>query len=214
MLIPSLSGSRCLTDVQPFLPERELTGSFRHRSAESYDSGAAMSDPTFCFEEILMKRILAAALAVTLMTGSVLVEARDHDGRDSRSRHDERTTKGKHARHAGSHHERRERYAHNRHHHDHHWEGRDYRGAHAVIHQRRFHAGHYYRPVGYRHYAWHRGAHLPAAYYAPRYVVYDYDAYHLHRPPHGHHWVRVDGDVLLTAIATGVVVAVVSDLFY
>jgi Ni/Co efflux regulator RcnB len=36
----------------------------------------------------------------------------------------------------------------------------------------------------------------------------------LHRPPHGHHWVRVDGDVVLAAIATGVIVAVVSDLFY
>jgi Ni/Co efflux regulator RcnB len=78
----------------------------------------------------------------------------------------------------------------------------------------RFHAGHYYRPAGYRHYAWHRGAHLPRSYYAPRYVVHDYHSYHLHRPPHGHHWVRVDRDVVLTAIATGAVIAVVSDLFY
>jgi Ni/Co efflux regulator RcnB len=55
---------------------------------------------------------------------------------------------------------------------------------------------------------------LPRAYYASRYVVHDYNAYHLHRPPHGHHWVRVDRDVVLTAIATGAVVAVVSNLFY
>jgi Ni/Co efflux regulator RcnB len=74
--------------------------------------------------------------------------------------------------------------------------------------------GHYYRPVGYRTYAWHRGARLPAAYYAPRYVVHDYRAYDLYRPPHGHHWVRVDGDVVLAAITTGLVVAVVNDWFY
>jgi Ni/Co efflux regulator RcnB len=164
-----------------------------------------------------MKRILAAALAVTLMTGSVMAEARDHDGRDRHSRHDERGWKGKHDRHASNHHDRRERYADNRRDHDRdrHWERRDYRRAYVVAHHpARFRAGNYYRPSGYRHYAWHRGAHLPSSYYAPRYVVHDYHAYHLHRPPHGHHWVRVDNDVLLTAIATGVVVAVVNDLFY
>jgi Ni/Co efflux regulator RcnB len=36
----------------------------------------------------------------------------------------------------------------------------------------------------------------------------------LYRPPHGHQWVRVDHDVVLAAIATGAVVAVVNDLFY
>ena len=168
-----------------------------------------------------MKRIFAAALAVTLMTGSVLAEARDHD-RDRYSRH-ERSHRD-HDRHAVKHHRDHrayERRSNDRHwddhrrdsHRDDRWERREYRSA-AAHHYVRFHAGHYHRPAGYRHYAWHRGAHLPRAYYAPRYVVHDYHAYRLHRPPYGHHWVRVDRDVVLTAIATGAVIAVVSDLFY
>jgi len=80
--------------------------------------------------------------------------------------------------------------------------------------QQRYHIGSYYRPHGYYHYAWHRGDRLPRAYYAPRYVVYDYGRYGLYRPPHGHHWVRVDGDVVLAAIATGVVMQVVNQIFW
>ena len=59
-----------------------------------------------------------------------------------------------------------------------------------------------------------RGARLPAAYYAPRYVVHNYGDYHLHRPPHGYHWVRVDNDVILAAITTGIVLQVVNGIFY
>jgi Ni/Co efflux regulator RcnB len=45
-------------------------------------------------------------------------------------------------------------------------------------------------------------------------VVYDYGRYGLYAPPRGCHWVRVGNDVLLTAVTTGVVVNIVSDLFY
>jgi Ni/Co efflux regulator RcnB len=148
-----------------------------------------------------MRRILAAALAVTLLTGSVVAEARDHD-RDSR--HDVRGHRD-HDRHA--HHRDSDRRV------VRHVE-RDVHRHVDVSRHARFHAGHYYRPVGYRAYAWHRGARLPAAYYAPRYVIHDYRAYHLYAPPRGHHWVRVDNDVVLAAITTGVVVAVVNNLFY
>jgi Ni/Co efflux regulator RcnB len=138
-----------------------------------------------------MKRILAAALTVTLMAGPMIAEARDHDrGRHSRhdDRHEQRVVKHKVHRHAP---------------------------APVVVHRHvRYHAGHYHRPAGYRVHAWHRGAHLPAAYYAPRYVVHDYRAYNLYAPPRGHHWVRVDNDVVLAAVATGLVVAVVNNLFY
>jgi Ni/Co efflux regulator RcnB len=161
-----------------------------------------------------MRRILAAALTVTLMTGSVLAEARDHD---RHSRHDERGWHRDHDRHARGH--RHDRYVSHR---DRGWDRRHVdrhvdRHVHRHVHVHRhgrFRAGHYYRPAGYRAYAWHRGARLPAAYCAPRYIVHDYRAYDLYRPPHGHHWVRVDGDVVLAAIATGAVVAVVNDLFY
>jgi Ni/Co efflux regulator RcnB len=78
----------------------------------------------------------------------------------------------------------------------------------------RYHAGSYYRPYQYRAYAWHRGDRMPAYYYGPRYIVHDYDAYRLYSPPRGAYWVRVDNDVVLTAVATGVVLAVVNDIFY
>lgn len=81
-------------------------------------------------------------------------------------------------------------------------------------HSKRFYGGAYYRPHGYRHYSWHRGDYLPRAYYAPRYVVRDYGSYRLYAPPRGHHWVRVGDDVVLAAIASGLVVGVVGNLFY
>jgi Ni/Co efflux regulator RcnB len=55
---------------------------------------------------------------------------------------------------------------------------------------------------------------LPAAYYSSRYVVRDYHVYRLSPPPRGYHWVRVNNDVLLAAVASGVVVSVVNGLFY
>jgi hypothetical protein len=55
---------------------------------------------------------------------------------------------------------------------------------------------------------------LPRAYYAPTYVVGDYYECGLRHPPYGYHWVRVDHDVLLTAIATGIVLDVVYNQFW
>jgi Ni/Co efflux regulator RcnB len=57
---------------------------------------------------------------------------------------------------------------------------------------------------------WRRGEHLG---YAPRVWIPDYAVYHLRPPPPGCEWVRVGDDVLLTAIATGVVVDVVYHIF-
>jgi Ni/Co efflux regulator RcnB len=58
-----------------------------------------------------------------------------------------------------------------------------------------------------RHEGWyHRGGYLPVE-YRTRYVVYDWRRDHLREPPRGYHWVRSDnGDFLLVAIATGVIV--------
>ncbi|HEY4369867.1 MAG TPA: RcnB family protein [Steroidobacteraceae bacterium] len=78
----------------------------------------------------------------------------------------------------------------------------------------RYRADRYFPPYGYRSYAWRRGDRLPVAYYAPRYIVRDYRAYHLGVPPLGYYWVRVNNDVLLTAITTGVVLQVVNDVFW
>jgi Ni/Co efflux regulator RcnB len=91
---------------------------------------------------------------------------------------------------------------------DHRWDRYD-RHSHG-----RYHVVRYVRPAGYREYRWYQGAHLPRAYYAPRYVVRDYSAYRLRPPPRGYHWVRVDNDVVLAAITTGLVMQVVNGIFY
>lgn len=77
----------------------------------------------------------------------------------------------------------------------------------------RHRAGRYYAPRGYEHRRWHHGDYVPVSYRSHRYVVDDYRAYRLYAPPHGHSWVRVDNDVVLTAVATGVIAAVVYGIF-
>mgnify|MGYP005751339645 CR=1 FL=1 len=71
----------------------------------------------------------------------------------------------------------------------------------------------YAYPPGYRAYRWRVGHTLPPAYYGRPYYV-DYRHYHLPPPPYGHRWVRVDKDVVLVAIATGLVLDVLYDLYY
>jgi Ni/Co efflux regulator RcnB len=71
----------------------------------------------------------------------------------------------------------------------------------------------YRRPEGYYEHHWVRGERLPRGYYERSYVIDDYRAYRLRRPPRGYHWVRVDGDAVLAAVATGIVVESVFDLF-
>jgi Ni/Co efflux regulator RcnB len=56
---------------------------------------------------------------------------------------------------------------------------------------------------------WHRGDRLPDDYRDRQYVVDDYRGYGLHQPPRGYHWVGVNGDYVLAAIATGVIAQIV-----
>ena len=46
------------------------------------------------------------------------------------------------------------------------------------------------------------------------YVVRDYRNVRLYAPPRGCHWLRVNNDVVLAAIATGVVLDVLYNRFY
>jgi Ni/Co efflux regulator RcnB len=78
----------------------------------------------------------------------------------------------------------------------------------------RWHWGTYYRPHGYAPRYWRRGDRLPVAYYGPRYVIGNYYDCGLRAPPYGYHWVRVDHDVVLAAIATGVVLDVIYNQFW
>jgi Ni/Co efflux regulator RcnB len=58
----------------------------------------------------------------------------------------------------------------------------------------------------------HRGEKLSPAYRSAAYRV-DYRRYNLAPPPRGYEYVRVNNDVVLTAVATGVITAVLMDLF-
>jgi Ni/Co efflux regulator RcnB len=94
------------------------------------------------------------------------------------------------------------RYSYSPPHHSHRWENG------------RWHWGSYYRPYGYAQRYWRRGDRLPVAYYGPRYVIGNYYDCGLRAPPYGYHWVRIDHDVVLAAIATGVVLDVIYNQFW
>ena len=81
------------------------------------------------------------------------------------------------------------------------------------MHRGRAWYGAYYRPHRYYSHRWIRGERLPAAYYARPYVVEDYDGWGLRVPPRGYRWVRVDGDAVLAAVATGLVLDTVFHVF-
>jgi Ni/Co efflux regulator RcnB len=53
------------------------------------------------------------------------------------------------------------------------------------------------------HHGWKHGDHLPQNYWHAQEI--DWNHYHLRRPPHGYHWVRVDDDFVLVAVATGII---------
>lgn len=67
-------------------------------------------------------------------------------------------------------------------------------------------------PRGYHQQNWQRGQRLPVEY--RKVVVRDYRSAHLNAPPRGYEYVRVGNDVVLTAIATGVISAVIANAFF
>jgi Ni/Co efflux regulator RcnB len=70
----------------------------------------------------------------------------------------------------------------------------------------------YQPPRGYQARQWHRGDKLPSSYRSKAYVV-DYRHYGLGAPPRGYQYVRVNNDVVLAAVATGVISSVIFQLF-
>jgi len=78
--------------------------------------------------------------------------------------------------------------------------------------ERRYKAARYQAPRGYQAHQWRHGEKLPPAYRGRAYQV-DYRAYRLAPPPRGYQYVRVGNDVVLTAIATGVIASVIQQLF-
>ena len=87
------------------------------------------------------------------------------------------------------------------HHNDRHAYGHDDYGSHDDYGRR--YGGGGYRPVAYN--GWRPGGYVPHGDWDRGYRV-DYYHYHLRRPPYGYEWRRVDGDFVLGAIATGLIV--------
>lgn len=79
--------------------------------------------------------------------------------------------------------------------------------------QRRYSAPRYYAPRGYQYRTWSYGQSMPYAYRADRYVIRDYDRYGLYAPPRGYQYYRSGNDVVLAAVAGGLVTAVIAGLF-
>ena len=52
---------------------------------------------------------------------------------------------------------------------------------------------------------WRKGGRVPAQYRGAEYRINDWRSHRLPEPPRGHRWVRVNGDYVLVAIATGVI---------
>jgi Ni/Co efflux regulator RcnB len=60
------------------------------------------------------------------------------------------------------------------------------------------------------HSDWHRGGVAPPMYRSDRYWVTDWHSRHLRPPPPDHRWLWVNGDYVLVAITTGVIVQIMS----
>ncbi len=138
---------------------------------------------------------LSAVLGAMLMMASGSVLAQDnghgHDRGNDRSRQDD----GDHGRGRDDHGGRYVRYDNDDD------QGNGHGRGHAYGHYKNWH------DRG-RHEGWYkRGGYLPVEYRSARYVVTDWRRDRLREPPRGYRWVRSDnGDFLLVAIATGVIV--------
>jgi Ni/Co efflux regulator RcnB len=167
-------------------------------------SSAATAGSIKDAQESLSKRVLSEA--------RVKHDQRDdrHDRRDERrdDRHDRRDE-----RRDDRHDRRDDRWDRRDERRDDRWDRRDDRREWRHDY-RRVRADPYRPPHGYRAHYWRRGDRLPASHYARPYVIRDYRGCHLNAPPRGHQWVRVNQDVVLAAVATGVVLEVLRNHFY
>lgn len=145
-----------------------------------------------------MKKLLTAALAATLAMGSLgVASAADAQSRgpaqheQRQDRRDDRNDRND----RGQARQEQRAYAH--------WQRAE----------RRYSAGRYQAPRGYQARQWAYGQRMPASYRDSRYVVRDYGRYGLRAPPRGYEYVRSGNDVVLAAVATGLITAVIAGLF-
>ncbi len=144
-----------------------------------------------------MKRAaLIGTLVLSLAAGSAAMADSGRRGHDDG--HGRRESHGQihHREHARAHHAERHDFGHAR-----------------LAYRAPYRYGAYHRPHGYYSHRWVRGDRLPVAYYSRPYVIGDYRTWELRAPPRGYHWVRVDGDAVLAAVATGIVLDTVFHVF-
>ncbi len=79
--------------------------------------------------------------------------------------------------------------------------------------ERRYNAPRYVPPRGYAVRTWSYGQRMPSYYRTNAYVVNDYNRYGLRAPPRGYQYVRSGNDVVLAAVAGGLITAVIAGLF-
>lgn len=170
-----------------------------------------------------MKKILTAAIAATLAVGSMgmasAAEAQSRGGYDQRQ--DYRSDRGdrRDDRRADRRDDRRDTRNDRREwRQDYRDDRRDFRQDQPAYarwqqSQRRYNAGRYHPPRGYQTRQWSYGQQMPHYYRSNQYVVSNYGQYGLRAPPRGYHYVRSGNDVVLAAIAGGLITAVIGGLF-
>ena len=160
-----------------------------------------------------MNKFATAALAAVMVTGSMGIAS----AADAQSRHEQR-----HDRRDDRRDDRREWRQDNRDdrrewRQDRRDDRRDYRQQVRAYErwqraERRYNAPRYAPPRGYQVRQWSYGQRMPS-YYTQGYVVNDYHRYGLRAPPRGYQYVRSGNDVVLAAVAGGLITAVIAGLF-
>lgn len=158
-----------------------------------------------------MKKFLTAAVALSVLAGSAgMAEAQQYRGdRDRYERRDDRQDRreDRQDRREERRDDRQERREDRREAREERREDRWERRA-----ERRYYAGRYQAPRGYYARQWRRGDYVPSHWRTRSYAV-DYRRYGLSAPPRGYQYTRVGNDVVLTAVATGLIASVIFGLF-
>jgi Ni/Co efflux regulator RcnB len=137
-----------------------------------------------------MKKILSAALAVSLIASAGAASAKPYDRHQQDNRIEKYERKADKA-------ERKAIKA----------QAKYERAA-----ARRYYAGRYQRPAGYREHHWRQGERLPASYRTRAYAV-DHQRYGLQAPPRGYQYTRIGNDVALASTTNGLIASMILGLF-
>ena len=169
-----------------------------------------------------MKKFLTAAVALSVLAGSAgIAEAQQYRGdrdryerRDDRDRREDRQERREDRREERREDRREDRRDDRQDRREDRREAREERREDRWERraERRYYAGRYQAPRGYYQRQWRRGDRVPAHWRTRGYVV-DHRRYGLSAPPRGYQYTRVGDDVVLTAIATGVIASVLFGLF-